>query len=166
MKVAQEIRPTLIAIPERELGDGILARMKTVRAIRRALDSIGFYQPLHLLGTGNPTSIAALAVSGGDCFDGLEWCRTVANYETHSLSHFQHFDALYANFGGRISKKEARRLIELEGAPFALRAASYNYDYFCDWIASVQFMLRSEEPEKLLRLIPYLGSVLAAEVNS
>lgn len=166
VQIAREIRPTLIAIPERELGDGILTRMKTVKAIRRTLDNVGFYQPLHILGTGNPTSIAALALCGGDCFDGLEWCRTAANYDTHSLLHFQHFDALYANFGGRISKKEARRLVELESAPFALRAASYNYDYFCDWMSNVQTMLRSAEPEKLLRHIPYLGAVLATAYNS
>lgn len=165
-QIAQEIRPTLIAIPERELGDGILTRMKTVKAIRRALNDLGFYQPLHILGTGNPTSIAALALCGGDCFDGLEWCRTAANYETHSLLHFQHFDALYANFGGRVSKKEVRSLVELESAPFALRGASYNYDYFCDWMAYIQTMLRSAEPEKLLRQIPYIGAVLATAYNS
>lgn len=165
-QIAQEIRPALIAIPERELGDGILTRMKTVKAIRRALNKLGFYQPLHILGTGNPTSIAALALCGGDCFDGLEWCRTAANYETHSLLHFQHFDALYEIYGGRISKKEARRLVELAGAPFALRAASYNYDYFCDWMANVQFMLRSSEPEKLLRHIHILGPALATAYNS
>ncbi|MDD2657815.1 MAG: toll/interleukin-1 receptor domain-containing protein [Candidatus Pacebacteria bacterium] len=166
VQIAQEIRPTLIAIPERELGDGILTRMKTVKAIRRALDNTGFYQPLHILGTGNPTSIAALALCGGDCFDGLEWCRTAANYETNSLLHFQHFDALYANFGGRVRKKEARSLVELGSAPFALRVASYNYDYFCDWMDYVQTMLRSAEPEKLLRQIPYIGTVLALAYNS
>lgn len=165
-QIAREIRPALIAIPERELGDGILMRMKTVKAIRRALNNLGFYQPLHILGTGNPTSIAALALCGGDCFDGLEWCRTAANYDTPSLLHFQHFDALYVNFGGRVSKKEARSLVELESAPFALRAASYNYDYFCDWMAYVQTMLRSAEPEKLLRQIPYIGAVLATAYNS
>lgn len=166
VQIAQEIRPTLIAIPERELGDGILSRMKTVKAIRRALNDLGYYQPLHILGTGNPTSIAALALCGGDCFDGLEWCRTAANYETHSLLHFQHFDALYEIYGGRINKREARRLVELDSAPFALRAASYNYDYFCDWMANVQFMIRSSEPEKLLRHIHILGPVLATAYNS
>lgn len=165
VQISREIRPALVAIPERELGDGILARMKTLKAIRSALNNMGAYQPLHILGTGNPTSIAALALCGGDCFDGLEWCRTAANYETHSLLHFQHFDALYASFGGRVNKKEARSLVELESAPFALRAASYNYDYFCDWMAYVQTMLRSAEPEKLLRQIPYIGSVLATAYN-
>lgn len=165
-QIAQEIHPTLIAIPERELGDGILTRMKTVKAIRRALDNSSVYQPLHILGTGNPTSIAALALCGGDCFDGLEWCRTAANYETHSLLHFQHFDALYENFGGRMSKKEARMIAGHESAPFALRAASYNYDYFSDWMSNVQSTLRSADPEKLLRHIPYLGAVLATAYNS
>lgn len=45
----------MIAVPERELGDGIVARARAVHEIRRSLDSLGFYQPLHLLGCGNAT---------------------------------------------------------------------------------------------------------------
>jgi queuine/archaeosine tRNA-ribosyltransferase len=89
-------RPPLVAVAERELGDGILARAKRVYSIRRALDRLGFKQPLHILGTGNPLSMMILALAGGDVFDGLEWCRTVVDASTMRLHHFHHFDLFVA----------------------------------------------------------------------
>jgi len=53
-RVARELRPTLLAVPERELGSGLMERARGVYQIRKELDTLGFYQPLHLLGTGNP----------------------------------------------------------------------------------------------------------------
>jgi queuine/archaeosine tRNA-ribosyltransferase len=94
--VAKKRRPPLIAIAERELGDGIIARARRVRSIRRALDRLDIRQPLHLLGTGNPLSMMILALAGGDVFDGLEWCRTVVDGNTMRLHHFHHFDLFVA----------------------------------------------------------------------
>lgn len=164
--IAKEIRPTLVAIPERELGNGLLARMRSVKAIRAALNTLGFYQPLHILGTGNPITIAALAACGGDSFDGLEWCRTAASYETNNLLHFQQFDLLNATFGGRMNNLAARSIVELDSAPFALRVASYNYDYFCDWMSVVQHWVHSAQPERLFQSIQYLGAGLTTEYLS
>ena len=78
-RVAKELDCNVIAVPERELGDGILERSKSVRRIRRVLDNTGRYRLIHILGTGNPYSILLLAAAGADLFDGLEWCRTVAD---------------------------------------------------------------------------------------
>ena len=89
---AEKLFPVLIAVPERALGDGIIARTQAVRLIRQALDNIGIYCPLHLLGTGNPLSIAIYAMAGADSFDGLEWCQTVIDHETGKLFHFQQWD--------------------------------------------------------------------------
>lgn len=164
--VAKESRPSLIAIPERELGDGLLTRMRAVKAIRHALNDLGYYQPLHILGTGNPITIAALSICGADTFDGLEWCRTAANFETNNLCHFQQFDLLKASFGGRIKNEAARSITELEDAPFTLRACSYNYDYFSYWIEYVQHWIHSPNPEGLFQSIPYLGAQMTKEYFS
>lgn len=91
-KVAEQLCPILLAVPERALGEGIVARTSSVRRIRRALNELGFYCPLHLLGTGNPISIIAYAIAGADSFDGLEWCQTVVDHETGFLLHFQQWD--------------------------------------------------------------------------
>lgn len=162
-ETARVLQPTFVAIPERELGEGLRARMRTVKAIRRKLNELGRYQPLHILGTGNPISIAALAACGGDSFDGLEWCRTAANYETNNLMHFQQFDLLVASFGGRIRSEGARGIAETVGAPFALRVASYNYDYFDTWMETVRYWVHSPHAVQLLRNIPTFGSGLAEE---
>jgi queuine/archaeosine tRNA-ribosyltransferase len=91
-KVAEQLCPVLLAVPERALGEGIVARTRSVQRIRRALDELDFYCPLHLLGTGNPISIIAYALAGADSFDGLEWCQTVVDHETALLFHFQQWD--------------------------------------------------------------------------
>lgn len=91
-KVAEELFPILLAVPERALGEGIIARTNTVRRLREALNELDFYCPLHLLGTGNPLSIATYAMAGADSFDGLEWCQTVVDHETGRLFHFQQWD--------------------------------------------------------------------------
>jgi len=90
--VAAKLFPVLLAVPERALGDGIIARTRTVRQLREALDDLGFYCPLHLLGTGNPLSIAVYSMAGADSFDGLEWCQTVVDHESGKLFHFQQWD--------------------------------------------------------------------------
>lgn len=91
-KVAEQMYPILLAVPERALGEGIFARTRTVKRIRKFLDELGFYCPLHLLGTGNPLSIISYAMAGADSFDGLEWCQTVIDHDTGKLFHFQQWD--------------------------------------------------------------------------
>lgn len=91
-RVAGLLYPILLAVPERELGEGIVERTRTVRRIRTALNTLEIYCPLHLLGTGNPLSMIAYASAGADSFDGLEWCRMAVNHKTGTLQHFQHWD--------------------------------------------------------------------------
>jgi queuine/archaeosine tRNA-ribosyltransferase len=90
--VAERLYPLFLAIPERELGEGIVQRAATVRAVRESLDELQQYVPLHLLGTGTPLSIAVYAACGADSFDGLEWSRTCVDHRTGVLLHFHHWD--------------------------------------------------------------------------
>lgn len=90
--VATKTGITMLAVPERRLGDGILERACAVKAIRAALNDLGRYVALHLLGTGNPISIALYSAMGADSFDGLEWCQTVVDHETGLLYHLSQAD--------------------------------------------------------------------------
>lgn len=128
--VADKLRPELIGIPERELGAGIVERTKTMRAIRLELNTLSFYQPVHLLGTGNPWTVAIMVAAGADAFDGLEWCRTVVDHEKDRLNHFQHFDFFIwqAKLSGSVLVKDA---LEKESeVAFAGKVAFHNLDYF------------------------------------
>jgi queuine/archaeosine tRNA-ribosyltransferase len=88
-QLVDKLNPLIIGLPERQLGEGIIERAKTVTRIRQKLNQKNQYYPLHLLGTGNPLSILVYAICGADSFDGLEWCQTAINHNTGLLYHFQ-----------------------------------------------------------------------------
>lgn len=152
--VAEALQPQLIGIPERELGAGIVQRVKTMRAIRKELDTLSFYQPVHLLGTGNPWTVAIMAAAGADTFDGLEWCRTVVDHENDRLNHFQHFDlfAWQAELSSSIVVQEA--LKEGSGVDYSGKVAFHNLDYFLD------FGIKLREAASKGRLESFVGARL------
>lgn len=127
--VAEALAPPMIAVPERELGRGLAERAVTVQRIRQMLDTLPFYQPLHLLGTGNPWSIVVLAAAGADSFDGLEWCRVVVDRETNRLNHFQHFD-LFTYQRGQAESPLVVEVLKNDNIDFNARATFHNLDYF------------------------------------
>jgi queuine/archaeosine tRNA-ribosyltransferase len=163
--VANDLDPLMLAIPERELGDGLMERVKTVRDIRRSLNTLGKYYPLHLLGTGNPFSIIALAAAGADSFDGLEWCRTVVDYESWHLFHFQHFDFFSQTHLHQVKDPSIRYLIESGETPYSTKTLIYNIDFFNDWTRTMQDMIQSGQVESLLKMVPNIGSRIYMELN-
>lgn len=155
--VAKELDPVMLAIPERELGDGLVARARAVREIRKSLNALGKYYPLHLLGTGNPMSMEVLAIAGGDAFDGLEWCRTVADYGNGHLCHFHQFDFFLDTCLPRVQDPKIRLLIESPDVPYPMKVLSYNVDFFTDWSRTMQKMIHSGQSETLLKNLPGSG---------
>jgi hypothetical protein len=136
-EVADRLEPQLIAIPERELGPGLIARIKTVRAIREELSKLPFYQPLHLLGTGNPWSMAVLAAAGADTFDGLEWCRMAVDRDKDRLQHFQHFD-FFSYQAGVADSPITRGALADQDVDFAGKVAFHNLDYFASLVKNMR----------------------------
>lgn len=133
--LAKDLHPLFIAVPERELGEGLIERLRTMQTIRQALDTLPFYQPVHLLGTGNPWSIATLAAAGADSFDGLEWCRVIVDRDTQRLNHFQHYDM----FAAQTAVSDITAALTGDPAvPFAWRAALHNLDYYADLTNQLQ----------------------------
>lgn len=130
--VAEALHPPMIGIPERELGAGISQRVATMRAIRHELDSLPFYQPIYLLGTGNPWTVGIMAAAGADSFDGLEWCRTVVDHETDRLNHFQHFD-LFTDQTRFADLAIASQALDDPGIDFAGKVAFHNIAYYMNF---------------------------------
>lgn len=163
--VANKIDPVMLAIPERELGDGLLERVKTVRDIRKALNELGKYYPLHLLGTGNPISMIALAAAGADSFDGLEWCRTVADYDKGFLFHFQQFPFFSTTRLHQIQDPRIRLHLEDDKVSYSAKTLMYNIDFFKDWTRTMQSMIHSGQTEILLKMVPNIGSEIFKELS-
>jgi hypothetical protein len=88
-EVVSNLKCAFIAVPERELGDGITIRVQRTRAIAALLKENKC--ALHILGCGNLLSFSLLAVAGAAMCDGLEWCRTLTADNFH-LHHFQQKD--------------------------------------------------------------------------
>jgi queuine/archaeosine tRNA-ribosyltransferase len=135
--IVKELDCNAIAVPERELSDGILCRSKNVRRIRQVLNETGRYRLLHILGTGNPYSILLLAAAGADLFDGLEWCRTVADPETGRLHHAHHFDLFQSHM--KFSNYDTvRDVLSDDDMPFSIKLLVHNLDFFDRWMEEVR----------------------------
>ena len=138
---AEQLYPLMVAVPERELGDGIIERTRTVRKIREALDTLGMYCPLHLLGTGNPLSIIAYALAGADSFDGLEWCQTVVDHQTARLFHFQQWDLVR-------HQTEWGRCPVL---PYIQSALAHNLEFYHGFMADLYNAIHHGDPASFIQ---------------
>jgi queuine/archaeosine tRNA-ribosyltransferase len=126
--IVDKLNPFLVAVPERQLGEGIGARAETVNRIRKELNKKKAYYPLHLLGTGNPLSILIYSICGADSFDGLEWCQTAADHRTSLLYHFQQRDF----FG------EQTVFCKMKKLPYTQATLAHNLDFYSKWMYQIQ----------------------------
>ena len=140
-QVAKELVPILLAIPERVLGDGVIQRAETVRKIRLSLDELGYYCPIHLLGTGNPLSILIYTLAGADSYDGLEWCQTVVDHKDGRLYHFQQWDFFRNQTAIGIN----------EEIPFTHSVLSHNLVFYRKWLQMINQALRDGSIKALVQ---------------
>jgi hypothetical protein len=129
--VAQKAEAAMVAIPERELGVGIVERAATLSLIRAKVDEA---VAIHLLGTGNPLSILAYAMLGANAFDGLEWCQTAAEPTSGNLHHLSQAELFFDQ--GKFASSG------LHAGVFALLS---NLQFFAEWMAEVKTCLQGGE---------------------
>ena len=158
-RVAKALQPPMIGIPERELGDGIIARTKTMKEIRLALNELYYYQPVHILGTGDPIAIALLSAAGADSFDALEWCRFVVDSGSSRLYPIPDYDFFrwqyeLSQFGKSMSDGD-----EEQELSWMAKMTIHNIDFYTDWMTRFQEVLRNENRlvEFMTKLLPYDG---------
>ena len=137
---ANRLRPLLLAIPERELGDGIIERIVTLVQIRRELNRLGTYIPIHLLGTGNPLSLLLFSAFGADTFDGLEWCQTAVDPGRATLLHFHQRELLDEKFRPRANNKLSYQMATL----------LHNLMFFESWMTIARKSLVEDDVVTLL----------------
>ena len=141
-RVAMALSPRIVAVPERRLGDGVLQRMRTLRSLRRSLDAaLEYYCPIHLLGTGDPLSIAAYAFAGADSFDGLEWCRSIIDHEDGRLRHFHHWELVRYQTSWGMS----------EGMSYAVSAIMHNLTFYSAFMADLRGAIENGDRWTFLR---------------
>jgi queuine/archaeosine tRNA-ribosyltransferase len=82
-----------LAISERELGSSISERTVTVKKLRKLIGGRkgGL---LHILGCGNPVSMAAYSYAGADTYDSLDWALSSCNPFEDTLVDYSHLELL------------------------------------------------------------------------
>ncbi len=138
--VAAETGSPMLAVPERRLGEGIVERALTVHSIRTALLKSGQNVALHLLGTGNPTSIGIYVMQGADSFDGLEWCQTVVDHKTGLLHHLSHADLF-------MGQTEWGR----PGLGFHSWVLAHNLSFMASWMDGLRGARQADRVKEFLR---------------
>lgn len=161
-EIAERLEPPLIAIPERELGPGLIARAKTVQGVRKELSKLPFYQPIHILGTGNPWSIPILAAAGADAFDGLEWCRMAVDRNTNRLHHFHLFD-FFTYQNGQAESHITRAAFEDIDIDFAGKVVFHNLDYYTGLVGDMREYFNEDNIEAFM--IGVMGSPIAKQLK-
>lgn len=127
---AEQTGVSMLAVAERRLGDGVIDRARSVQAIRNELNKLDRYVVVHLLGTGNPISIALYSAMGADSFDGLEWCQTVVDHDTGLLYHLSQADF----FAKQTAWSEG-------GFSFSARTLAHNLEFYVSWMKRLQIAI-------------------------
>lgn len=146
--VASRLQPPLLAVAERELGEGMTSRVSTISHICDALHAASPCTRLHVLGTGNPLSLVLFAAVGAASFDGLEWCQTSVDHSDARLYHFQHFE-FFSYQSGR----------NHDGLSFATAALSHNLAFFERFIIEIDEHMAKGAIRKLLAALLPVGAL-------
>ncbi len=137
LEVARTLQPAFLAVPERELGPGLIEATKAIQNIRKTLSGLPFYQPLHILGTGDPWRIAVFTAAGADSFDGLEWSRYCVDANQRLLHHIQHFDF----FTWQIEHSERdflKQAIKNDKVGLAAKVGLHNLDFYAGFCTELR----------------------------
>lgn len=79
-----------------------------------------------------------LAAAGADFFDGLEWCRTVADRKTGFLFHHQQFDFFKEQSKEMAASDFVRNAVSDEEISLLAKMAMHNLDFFNEWMNELQ----------------------------
>jgi hypothetical protein len=140
LEISKRSHPRLLAIPERELGFGVVDVAKNIAQLRKALNTLDVYQEIHILGTGNPISMMVYAFVGADSFDGLDWCQTIVDYDSGTLHHTLHFD-LHAHKG---------RWNNEQDMSFLAKCFMHNLDFYKIWMDKLREAIYSEQRASMI----------------
>jgi queuine/archaeosine tRNA-ribosyltransferase len=122
-----------LAIPDRECGADLLERVRTVSAVRRAMNATDEQCILHILGCGSPVVMAVYTLAGADTFDSLDWTQGALDIRSLGLT-----DPLLLRFTGCRCKVCS----ELPGSDIH-RALLHNLLFYQDFSAQLREMVRN-----------------------
>jgi len=141
-----------VAFPERECGATILDRARTILALRRLFGDRD-KTVIHLLGCGNPISMAVYAYCGADMFDSLDWTSCVVNRSSLGLSDISHVPIMSCNCA--VCSNPPKNPLR--------RALLHNLLFYQDFVLKMQSMIRQNTLRDFL--IEMVGARLIEQID-
>mgnify|MGYP001147492911 CR=1 FL=1 len=129
-----------IAIPERDCGDDVVAKAKTIVKIRKLLDKDDHGRILHILGCGNPISLILFSYCGADMFDSLDWIKYVIDQNRLIVRDSSHLEL--TNCECAICSGIKRNYIE--------KVLLHNLLFYQNYMLQIQLLIRRDEISEFL----------------
>jgi len=131
----------IIAVPERDCGEGILERAQTIVEVRKILDKNDDTSLLHILGCGNPLSILLYSFCGADIFDSLDWYEHVINQDTLTINDFSHLELFDCQC--EACAFLAKRTRPIKGQ-YMDKVLLHNLFFYQDYMKKIQTLIRND----------------------
>ena len=96
----------IIGFTEKELGNSIIKRMKSIYKIRMAMDKVKIKKPIHIFGCLDPISTILYFLVGAEIFDGLTWLKY--SFIKGSAIYIYNFGAINQDIGIHTSDEQVR----------------------------------------------------------
>ena len=143
----------VIAVPERDCGNTFVERANTILNIRRILDKKNRDNMIHILGCGNPISIATYSFCGADIFDSVDWNRILIEPDELRIYDFVQFEMLSCNcyFCSRIQVDPINR------------ASLHNLLFYQNYVIKIQKMIRDNTLYDFL--LYYIGKKVLKKIG-
>jgi queuine/archaeosine tRNA-ribosyltransferase len=84
----------IIAVPDRDCGNTLTERARTILRLQETIRRKDSTRVLHILGCGNPVSMALYAYCGADTFDSLEWSSLTIERNELRIGDFSQLELL------------------------------------------------------------------------
>ena len=141
--INSNFQPQMLAIPERDCGKTIADKIKTVQAIRQLADQASSKILLHVLGLGNPLTMALLTFSGANSFDSVDWSRWIVDRRTLQFTDL-------ANLFLTGCSCKACKATKID---FTLRAMFHNLLFYQEFVQGLQKTIIDKEEKRYLKQI-------------
>ncbi len=148
-------RPDLcaaISIPERECGNSIESKVRTIYEIREMLQEKKVDSLIHILGCGNLISMVLYSLAGADSFDSVDWSRWLLDRRNCKFSDIGHISLLDCEC--RVCSRS-----NLEGIT---KAIYHNLYFYQDFLSSFRDSIKGKSESKFLRR--YLAENIVSKI--
>lgn len=100
----------IIGLAEKEIGSSIIERVKSIKAVRLALDHHNIQAPIHIFGNLDPLTSVMYFLAGAEIFDGLSWLRF--GFHEGRTHYVQNVDAIRGKFHEKDNLNQQMTLVE------------------------------------------------------